>query len=361
MDSALNDAVHIDGSHGEGGGQMLRSALSLSMLDGRPVRIHNIRAGRAKPGLMRQHLVAVQAAQQVCAAEVRGAEIGSTALDFVPATVRPGDYQFAIGTAGSTMLVLQTLLPALLVADAPSTLRIEGGTHNTMAPSSDFIARAFLPLLARIGAQIGLHVERLGFYPAGGGAVTVSVQPAPLQALHVLQRGALRSLEARALVLGLPRQIAQRELDVVGQRLALRRDQLYLDAPSQRGGTGNAVHLIMCHEQIDEVFTALGERGVSAEIVAGRACDELIGYLSHDAPVGEHLADQLLLPMLVAGGGSFVTSTPSSHLRSNAAVIEAFGMARIAIEALPGRASAHLVRVTPTPRTPRDDRGPDRR
>lgn len=345
MNGREASTIHIDGSQGEGGGQMLRSALSLSMLSGRPLHIERIRAGRAKPGLMRQHLVSVQAAARLCSAHVSGANIGSCALEFVPGPVQAGVYRFAIGTAGSTMLVLQTVLPALLRAEAKTTLVIEGGTHNGMAPSSDFIALSFLPQLRRMGADVELTIERLGFYPAGGGAVRIVVKPTALRPIHLFERGATLGIEAHALVLGLPEKIALRELTEVADRLQLRRGQLHVDARQQRGGIGNALHLIARYEHVEEVVTSLGERGLSSEAVAAQACHQLQAYLAHDAPVGEHLADQLLLPMLVAGGGSFVTSTPSAHLLSNAAVIEAFGMARVTIEAMPERGSAHRVTV----------------
>ncbi len=342
------NTIHIDGSSGEGGGQMLRSALTLSMLSGKPLRMTRIRAGRAKPGLMRQHLVSVQAAERISSAHVTGAAIGSTELEFTPGPVQAGVYRFAIGTAGSTMLVLQTLLPVLLRADAKSTLVIEGGTHNGMAPSTDFIARAFLPQIHRMGADVVLEVERLGFYPAGGGAVRVVVTPRPLYPLHLSERGAALGIEAHALVLGLPEKIALRELTEVADRLKLRRKQLHVDRREQRGGMGNALHIFAAFENVEEVVTSLGERGLPSEAVAANACHEMQAYLEHDAPVGEHLADQLLLPMLVAGGGSFVTATPSGHLLSNAAVIEAFGLARVEIEAMPERGVAHRVSVVAT-------------
>jgi len=341
------NTIHIDGSAGEGGGQMLRSALTLAMLSGKSLRMTRIRAGRSKPGLMRQHLVSVQAAQQFCAAQVFGAAIGSTELAFAPGAIQSGVYRFAIGTAGSTMLVLQTILPAALRADGRTTLIIEGGTHNGMAPSTDFVTRAFLPQLLRMGARIQMAVERLGFYPAGGGAVRVVIQPSPLQPVNVHERGAALGIEAHAMVLGLPTKIALRELTAVADSLKLRRGQLHVDERVQRGGVGNALHVIAAFEHVDEVVTSLGERGRSSETVAADACNQMHTYLSHDAPIGEHLADQLLLPMLVAGGGSFVTAMPSGHLLSNIAVIEAFGLARVTIQALPERGPAHRVSVIP--------------
>src|SRR5262245_60443308 len=169
----------IDGSQGEGGGQILRTALALSLVTGAPFRVEKIRAGRQKPGLLRQHLTAVTAAVEIGGAAVEGATLGSRELSFRPGSVRPGAYRFAVGTAGSAALVLQTVLPALLTATGPSTVVVEGGTHNPHAPPFDFLALAFLPLLARMGARAQATLDRPGFYPAGGGQLTVEITPAP--------------------------------------------------------------------------------------------------------------------------------------------------------------------------------------
>jgi len=322
--------LQLDGSQGEGGGQILRSALALSMLRGRSFRIERIRAGRSKPGLMRQHLTCVRAAAAVCSARVEGDEIGSTQLAFEPGPLRAGDFEFKIGSAGSTMLVLQTILPALLALDAPSTLSFEGGTHTMAAPSTDFIADAFMPLLRRMGAQLNIDVSRHGFFPAGGGQVRVHVTPAPLAPLALLERGEHVAIEATAFVRNLSAHIAERELDVVRRRLKTAVCRIH-ELPSGFG-PGNALVVRVRHAGVDEVFVGLGVHGVSAESVAEQVCDEVHAYLAHGAPVGEHLSDQLLLPMLVAGGGRFVTGRPSTHLETNAAVIEAFDAARVTID-----------------------------
>ena len=155
----------------------MRTALALSMVTGRSFRIENIRAGRKKPGLMRQHLTSVNAAAEVCRAEVKGNELGSTELEFFPGTVRPGNYHFSVGTAGSTTLVLQTVLPPLMIAQAPSTLTLEGGTHNPFAPPYDFLERVFAPVIERMGPKIDLNIEGYGFYPAGGGKIKIQINP----------------------------------------------------------------------------------------------------------------------------------------------------------------------------------------
>lgn len=323
------DLLELDGSQGEGGGQILRSALSLSMCLGRPFRIERIRAGRAKPGLMRQHLTCIRAAEAVCGAEVEGAEIGSTAITFRPGAVRGGDYVFKVGSAGSVMLVLQTILPALLAADTASTVQIEGGTHTFAAPATDFIEHAYLPVLRGIGAEIAMQVDQHGFYPAGGGCVRITVKPGRLSPLTLLERGETERIEAVVLLRSLPTHIAERELDVVHRRLKVK-GRIH-ELPSGLG-PGNAIVLRACHASITEVAVSLGAHGISAENVANRACDELRAYLAHGAPVGEHLSDQLLLPMLLGGGGAFVTGRPSTHLETNAAVIEAFDAGQVRIE-----------------------------
>lgn len=333
MKARTESLIELDGAQGEGGGQILRTALSLAMLQRRPLRLRNIRAGRSKPGLMRQHLICVHAAAAVSGADVSGAEIGSTALEFRPGTIRAGRYAFRIGSAGSTLLVLQTVLPALLRADGRSELILEGGTHNHMAPSADFVATAFLPQLARMGAEVSMTVVRHGFYPAGGGRIRIDIAPATLSPLALHERGAALGIEATALVRNLPRHVGERECDTAAKRFTLTRREVQ-ELP---GGPGpaNALVLAARFDHVSEVVVGLGEQRLSAEIVASRACDELHAYLAHGAPVGEHLADQLLLP-LVLSSGSFVTGRPSTHLETNAAVIRAFDAAAIDISPDPG-------------------------
>src|SRR5512136_2571133 len=169
--------ITIDGSQGEGGGQILRTSLALSLVTGQPFRMERIRAKRQKPGLLKQHLTAVEAAKTVGCAEVTGAALGSQTLEFKPGPVTPGNYRFAVGTAGSATLVLQTVLPPLLVASGPSTLTLEGGTHNPFAPPFDFLARCFAPVVERMGPRIELKLHRPGFFPAGGGQFEAQITP----------------------------------------------------------------------------------------------------------------------------------------------------------------------------------------
>jgi RNA 3'-terminal phosphate cyclase (ATP) len=317
--------ILIDGSLGEGGGQILRSALALSMVTGKPFRIEKIRAHRAKPGLLRQHLTAVTAAAEISGADVEGAAIGSARLTFTPGRIRPGSYAFAIGTAGSTTLVLQAVLPALLTADGPSSLILEGGTHNTMAPPVDFLREAFLPLIGRMGPRVEARLERAGFYPAGGGKITVRIEPAArLAPLALTDRGAILSRRAVATVAGLSRRIAERELAVVGRKLNWAPESFAVSELPADQGPGNVLILEIASENVTEVFTGFGERGVTSEAVAERAVAEAREYLAAGVPVGRHLADQLMLPMALAGEGSFVTLPLTRHATTNLEIIRAF-------------------------------------
>jgi len=324
--------IIIDGSSGEGGGQILRTSLALSAITGTPFRAINIRARRRKPGLMRQHLTAVQAAARVACADVLGAELRSGELEFRPGAVCHGDYTFAIGTAGSSTLVLQTVLWPLVVAPGRSRLVFEGGTHNPLAPPFEFLDRCFLPLLRSLELVVEARLEQAGFYPAGGGRVVVELEggriPAPL-ALD--ERGEIVGREALAMVANLPRRIATRELDVVKRELGWSRDECRVLELEGRG-PGNALCLCVETEALTEVVTGFGEKGVLAEDVAAGAVAELRRWLDSGAPVDEHLADQLLIPMaLTAAHASegdpaphFVGPTPSLHTTTNAQIIGRF-------------------------------------
>jgi RNA 3'-terminal phosphate cyclase (ATP) len=305
--------VRIDGSQGEGGGQVLRTALALSLVTGTPFEMVNVRAGRAKPGLLRQHLTALKAAQDVGAAEVQGAELGSKRLAFHPRALAAGNYHFAVGTAGSATLVLQTVLPALLHAQGPSTLMLEGGTHNPAAPPFDFLEKAYLPLLRRMGADVRVTLERPGFYPAGGGRFRVDVHPVRLQPLHLLERGRVLRTEAVAQVASIPFDVAKRELDTVAELLKLREDQQRAEELKRAFGPGNVLRVEVESEHVTEVFTGFGERGKRAEVVAEEVASKVKRYLAAEVPVGEHLADQLLLLLALARGGGFRTLALDGH------------------------------------------------
>ena len=317
--------IELDGATGEGGGQILRSALTLSMITGQPFRITNIRANRSKPGLMRQHLMAVHSAARISGASVSHAEVGSTTLTFAPKDIKAGDYEFAIGSAGSCTLVLQTLIPALLRADGPSTVRITGGTHNPMAPPAQFLQRAYCRALAAMGAQVEIDIERSGFYPASGGVLRASIKPcAQFEQIELMERGARRSAFAEALVAAIPGNVATRELAAVGAGMGWDESQLLVRGLPADQGPGNALLMTFDYENVTDVFSGIGEKSRTAETVAGHALREAREYLASDAAVGEHLADQLLLPMALAGGGRFTASVVSQHALTNAQVIARF-------------------------------------
>jgi RNA 3'-terminal phosphate cyclase (ATP) len=317
--------IDIDGSSGEGGGQIIRTSLALSLVTGKAFRVERVRARREKPGLQRQHLTAVTAAAEVGRARVEGAHVGAREFSFEPGEVAPGDYTFSIGTAGSTTLVLQTVLPPLMIAGGPSLLTLEGGTHNVHAPPFDFIQKSFLPLVNRTGPKVSAELARYGFYPPGGGRFQVLIEPAAgRRRLDLDERGGIRRRLARALVVKIPPAVAERELAVVRERLGWSGDELRVETSANALSPGNVLTLEVETEHLTELFTGVGERGVRAEIVAERACDEMQGYLDSGAPVGEHLADQLLIPLALGAGGSYVTGPPSPHTTTNIEIIKNF-------------------------------------
>jgi len=295
------------------------------MVTGRPFRIESIRAGRRKPGLLRQHLAAVRAAAQVSGAEVEGGALASSTLTFRPGAIRGGEFRFDVGSAGSSTLVLQTVLPALATAAEPSTLRLSGGTHNPFAPPFEFLQRSFAPLIGRCGPGLRLELTRPGFYPAGGGSLLAEVTPAGgWSGFELLQRG--RWIEGRmtAVVARLPESIARREMKTAMRELGWSADRSSLVTLEDSAGPGNALSIELRFEQVTEVVTGFGMRGVRAETVAEKAAAEAKRYLDSAAPVGPHLADQLMLPLALAGRGRFRTMPPTSHARTNAEVIGLF-------------------------------------
>ena len=320
--------ITIDGSQGEGGGQILRTSLALSAITGTPVTIEHIRAKRPKPGLQRQHLVAVLAAARVCGGQVEGAELKSRSLVFHPQQPLAGDFHFDIGSAGSCTLVLQTVLPILLHADGPSTVTITGGTHNGMAPPVEFLAESFLPVLHRVGISAQIELQRHGFYPAGGGAIRATIQPAfanntSTVALHLSERGKVIGRHAEALIANLPAHVATREAQAVKHGLHWSHDEVD-EREVRADGPGNALIARLRFANITTVVSAFGELRKSAEKVAQEATKQIRRYLEANIPVCEHLADQLLLPLALGAGGSFRTVAPSEHSRTNADIIAKF-------------------------------------
>jgi RNA 3'-terminal phosphate cyclase (ATP) len=307
--------IIIDGSEGEGGGQVVRNSCALAIATGTPVRITDVRAKRSKPGLMRQHVTAIEAAAVISGAEVRGLAVGSSQIEFHPGQVVPGDYHFAVGTAGSTGLVLQTVLMPLAMANAPSRLVLEGGTHNMLAPPFDFIQRCFLPIINRMGPKVSARLVRHGFYPRGGGRIEVDIEPAPLRAIDAVERGGLQQVSGRVLFAGIEPVVAQRMLDRA-QRDLPDWPPLALDMVELPRDEGPGIILMLAaeHENAAELVSGFGKLGVPGEQLAKQAAARMRGYQACTAFAGPYLADQLLLPFALAGGGRFTTVKPSQHL-----------------------------------------------
>ncbi len=354
--AGTREAVEIDGSRGEGGGQILRTSLALSMITGRPLRMHRIRAGRAKPGLRRQHLACVHAAARLCGARVTGDRVGSQALEFEPGPIggapdavglpdqsgSPFELEIDIGTAGSTSLVVQTILVPAIAAGIALTARVIGGTHNPMAPPFDFLDRVFVPHLRAMGADVALTLDRYGFAVGGGapgkgdwhddptphrGQLTLTVGAGSaggtLRPIELLEAGPITARRATAILARLPTHVGDRELGVVRERLGFAPEECHV-LEVTGGGPANVLLIEVERAGGRELVTRFGEKGLRAELVASRACDELDAYLRAGVPVGEHLADQLLLPLAVAGGGRFRTAPLSSHAVTNIETIRRF-------------------------------------
>lgn len=331
--------IELDGSTGEGGGQILRSALALSMCTGQPVRITRIRAKRTKPGLMRQHLTCVNAAMQVSGATVQGDELGSQTLVFEPADVKGGDYTFNVGTAGSCTLVLQTVLPALMRAHVASRVVLGGGTHNPMAPQFHFLERSFAPLLRQLGVGLDLQLRRHGFYPAGGGEMEASIVP-PANGLipfDLTERGLAGACYAESLIPALPRSVATRELAILASSLGWDETQLIVPVVRQNEGPGNALIATLGYANVCEVMTAFGEKSVSADVVAKSVVQQVLAYQASTGVLGPHLADQWMVPLALAVAESgtpacFTCTELTQHATTNIGVVEAFLPVRFEVE-----------------------------
>ncbi len=323
-DNKTTEFIEVPGAVGEGGGQVLRTSLALSIITGKPFHITNIRARRKTRGLRAQHLACVRAAAEICGAEVTGDEIGSGELRFIPGPVKAGEYSFDIGTAGSTTLVLQTVLLPLLGADEPSKVEVTGGTHNPMAPPVEFLSRCFLPELAKMGAAVSLEIERAGFYPAGGGRIVATIDPvAEWQPYSLTDGGETTLVEASVTLSKLPEHIAERELETIQQKLGLEDDAMHIIL-AESDGPGNVAQIIAERAYVTEVFTGFGAKTIPAEKVAKGVARDYQNYRRNTAPVGEHLADQLLLPLAVGAGGRFRSSKLSQHTRTNGQIIQLF-------------------------------------
>jgi RNA 3'-terminal phosphate cyclase (ATP) len=350
----------IDGSHGEGGGQILRTALSLAAVTGRPFRIEQFRAGRPKPGIAAQHLTAIRAAAAIVGATLERDTLGSNVLEFHPRSPPvAGSYHFDIaearegGSAGAATLVLQTVGVPLALACGESTVTVNGGTHVLWSPSFDYFDRVWLAMLRRLGVEASAELGAWGFYPAGRGEITLRLRGATddgskmFRTAALIDAGALTAIEGRAVSANLPAHIAQRTanraealLQPLGVRIAIETKCVHATS------TGVWTFLKCAYENSDAGFGALGRRGKPAEEVAEDAAAELLGHHRSGAALDRHLADQILLPLAFAAGASeFTCPEVTRHLETNAWVIEQFETARFEI----GRSStgAGKVKIVP--------------
>lgn len=317
----MNNELIIDGSFGEGGGQILRSSLALSVLTQTPFTLTNIRAGRKSPGLKKQHLKCIEAAVALSNGSARGATFKSSTLTFVPGKPSGGTFRIDIGSAGSTMLVLQTVLPIMLMLNEPSSITVIGGTHNPWAPPFEFFRDSFLNQLKKMGAHASVQLVRYGFFPQGGGEVSLSVVPAPLVPLTLLQRGEAGATNAKIINLKGTPSTAEKQLRAIEKQLPFDTSEIVSRKPV---GPGNAAVLTQKYTHITMVTTGLLKRRRSPEIMAQVTAEKLKAYQEAPYAVDQHLTDQLLIPLLLAGGGCFSCPKPSLHSTTNAEVIRLF-------------------------------------
>lgn len=324
-----NSLIEIDGSYGEGGGQILRTSLALSAILTKPFVIHHIRSKRKNPGLQAQHLKAIEAVAEMTEAHTEGVRLGSQEVTFYPKKIIPKDYRFEIPTAGSLTLLLQAILPPLCLAQTPSKIALVGGTHVPWSPPFHYFSEVLIPTLKKIGVSMETALEKWGFYPKGGGVMRVDIfQTGPLKPISLKRRGGLKKIRGLSATAHLPRHVAERQKEEAIQRI---RREMNMDpeidvlwnVPSN--GPGSFFFLLAEFEEVVAGFSALGEKGKPAERVADEAVDCLMEYMDSEGCLDSHLADQLVLWMALAKGrSSLTTMRMTEHLRTNLWVIEHF-------------------------------------
>jgi len=311
--------LELDGARGEGGGQVVRTAVALAAVGGRAIRVENVRAARSPRGLRPQHRAAIEACAAVVDADTDNVRAGADWFEFRPSEPpRRGDWSWKVGTAGSATLVLQTVLVPLLSSDGPSVVTVEGGTHTRNAPIWEHLEGSYLPILRQMGVEITPGLDRYGFYPAGDGRVRIRIEPpaASLEPLDLPERGTLRRLDATSILADLPGHIARRELETFADELAVYRVDRRVDTVDRAASKGNALYVVAESESTTAVLSEMGQKGRPAEEVATSLAARTGRYLDSGAAVEPHLADQLVVPFALAGGGSYTTSRITSHLRT---------------------------------------------
>jgi RNA 3'-terminal phosphate cyclase (ATP) len=328
--------IEIDGSYGEGGGQILRTALALSAIFKIPIIVHQIRSGRKKPGLQPQHLRGVEALARMTEAQTVGVKMGSESITFVPKRVLPGEYRIEVGTAGSVSLLLQTLLPPLCLAQESSRLTLVGGTHVPWSPPFHYLSEIFLPTLRSMGVWVEARIEKWGWYPKGGGVIQVDIKPNPeVKPISLLTRGSLKRIRGLSATSKLPKHVAERQRDEALKRIEKEMKQeaeisVLHDVPAI--GAGSFFFLAAESEGVVAGFSSLGKKGKRAEEVAGEVVDFLRDYLASDGCIDPYLADQLIPFMaLIKGQSSFTTTQVTKHLFTNLWVIRHFIDRKISI------------------------------
>ncbi len=319
------ETIYIDGSRGEGGGQILRTSLTLACITGKSLRMENIRAARRKPGLARQHLSCVHAACQICDGHCQGDALGSQVLDFQPGPIRSSDFTFDIGSAGSVSLVIQTVLPALFLAGKPSTVTVTGGTHNPWAPPFDFLHETFLPAIADAGFRTDCRLIKHGFLPAGGGKITFEIQPWQADAgrmINLCEPSNNAQINARIYTARLPEHVAQKQRALLLQSNLNIKHIEHIEV-TDSDGPGNCLMIRLCNGGT-AVFTTFGMRRKPSRDVVNEAVTLADDFLSSDAAVDRYLADQLLIYMALSKAGCYTTNELSTHLTTNIETINKF-------------------------------------
>jgi len=338
--------IEIDGSKGEGGGQILRSALTLSLITGKPFRLRKIRARRSKPGLRPQHLAALKAAAEISRAKVEGARLGSKRIVFIPGTTLAGAYHFKIGTAGSTSLLFQCIYLPLSLAGGSSSIQIDGGTHVPWSPCFDYLSSNWNHYLRKMGLHSQLEIRLAGYYPKGGGEIYAEISNSEvLRGMSLMKRGELERIHILSLSSNLPEHVGERQAKRASTRLSEYSgllEQSIAQIPSP--GIGSTLVLLGEFEHSTVCYFGIGAKGKSAETVADEAVDQFNKFILRDGALDQFISDQILLPLIFAEDESnFTTSEVTQHLLTNADVIQAFANAQVEVSGdLGERGSVHI-------------------